>query len=283
MVIRVTQGLASTAVDDDDFDTEVGRLYASVSEIFQGEVRIDQAFIQAAVVEQYPIRVTQVAAFMSASDADLGLPIRINRGFASVCYNQQRSYDASEFLPSEEDWSDDLTVYTDVIFPECVSYGSEFSPTYNTQKTEVLSGFEQRNSRRRYPKFKYSINIENFDAAELAEILRIFHICSGDAIGFLLLDPHDHTSLDGTKWIAETDITPTDQAVAVVGGEGPSASYPLYKYYTEPASGRTKQRRIRYPKVDTMRVSVDGFEVTNFEWLEGIKELQFTTTLGGRS
>lgn len=158
------------------------------------------------------------------------------------------------------DAEEEDVIYTDVIFPECISYGSTGVPRYLTDKAEVLSGDEQRQTRWKYPRHEYSINMENLPAAEIAEVMNIWHIVSGDFAGFLFLDPLDHTSGNTSTNFSPSVVTMTDQEVAVANAA--LTEYPLYKYYTH--NNRQKQRRILHPKLDTLRIAVDGFET--FQW-----------------
>lgn len=158
---------------------------------------------------------------------------------------------------------DDTMIYTDVIFPECITYGSTGVPRYVTDKIEVASGAEQRNQRWTYPKHKYNIVLENAPASDVTNVMNIWHVCAGSYIGFLFLDPMDHTSrnVDGVVLSGE-DITPTDQLVAIAVGN--QSQYPLYKYYKHGI--RERRRRILYPKEGTLQVAIDGFECSNWEY-----------------
>lgn len=157
---------------------------------------------------------------------------------------------------------DDMTIYTDLTFPECIAYGSSGSPIYLTDKVEVLSGAEQRNSRSTYPRHEYSINMENLPADEVAQVMDLWHTCSGDFAAFLFLDPMDHTSARTETVFSGSTVAATDQVVATA--DGSTQAYPLYKTYEKGA--RAKTRRIRYPKLDTLVVAVDGQEVTNWSY-----------------
>lgn len=157
---------------------------------------------------------------------------------------------------------DTQVIYYDLIFPRCIAYGSTGSPRYVTEKVEVDSGAEQRNQRRVYPRHEYKIEMENVPANEIAEIMNLWHVCAGDHIGFLFLDPMDHTSANTDDSLSGTDVSMTDQLVAVAVGT--QSDYPLYKYYS--AGGHDMRRRIRYPDPETLVVAVDGFEITNWSY-----------------
>jgi uncharacterized protein (TIGR02217 family) len=153
-------------------------------------------------------------------------------------------------------------IYYDLIFPRCIAYGSTGSPNYTTEKVEVDSGAEQRNQRRMYPRHEFNINMENLPSNEVSEIMNLWHVCAGDAIGFLFLDPMDHTSANSADALSGTDVLATDQFVSVAVGA--QTDYILYKQYI--AGARQVRRRIRYPDLDTLVVAVDGFPVTSWTY-----------------
>jgi hypothetical protein len=78
------------------------------------------------------------------------------------------------------------------------------------------------------------MNVEQWQAIEA-----IHEITDGGAFGFLMQDPKDNHVNEGG--IFEV-VDPPPGAPTDVG------YYQLVKRYTDPASGRTKDRRIKYPK-----------------------------------
>lgn len=167
-------------------------------------------------------------------------------------------YTAEETPGSEEP----SVIYSDLFFPKCITYGSSGVPKYVTEKTEVDSGAEQRNQRRAYPRHSYNILMENMNSEDISEIMNLWHVCAGDFIGFMFLDPMDHTSANNEACLTGEEINATDQLVA--SALGVKAEYPLFKYYE---SGiRQRKRRIRYPDLDTLVVAVNGYEIPDFEY-----------------
>lgn len=166
-------------------------------------------------------------------------------------------------------------IYHDVIFPECIAYGSTGSPRYVTDKIEVASGAEARNSRWEYPKHEFNIRLDKIPADEISQIMNIWHICSGDFAGFMFMDPMDHTSLNNVSVLAGSEPTATDQIVATATGN--RETYPIYKLYT--FEGHEKRRRILYPKAGSLLVAVDGEVVPDWLYSYGTTELQFTVPL----
>jgi uncharacterized protein (TIGR02217 family) len=166
------------------------------------------------------------------------------------------------YEPPLDEYRDEDMIFTDVIFPACLGYGSTFGPSYTTTKIEVLSGAEQRNARHEYPRHRYRIDIQNYPAPDLMEIYKIFHIVSGSYSGFLFFDPADNTSKIGSEWLSEDAITNLDQTVATYASGTPS--FELHKIYT--LGNRSKRRRIKYPKVDTILVAIDGVATSAWTW-----------------
>jgi uncharacterized protein (TIGR02217 family) len=158
-----------------------------------------------------------------------------------------------------------MAVYSDIIFPECLSYGSEARPTYDTIKTEVASGDEQRFTRQLYVKNLYRINIQNMPAPEMQEIINIFHVCRGSLHSFMFKDFTDSTSKNYAGSVSGETISGLDQAL---GEDGLFASgttyYNLYKRYTY--ASRSVKRRIRYPVTGSLIVFVNGVLNTAWAW-----------------
>lgn len=170
-------------------------------------------------------------------------------------------------------------IYSDVIFPKCITYGSSGVPNYVTDKIEVSSGAEQRQQRWAYPKHKYAIQLKNMPATEFGEVLNIWHACSGEQIAFLFLDPFDHTSNNTLAGVTGTTVSATDQQIGIATGA--TAYYELYKVYS--SGVRTKLRRIRYPDLTTLVLAIDGYTITNYTFSYATGKLLFGTAFGAKS
>lgn len=166
-----------------------------------------------------------------------------------------------------------MAVFTDVFFPECLSYGSEFKPTYETLKVDMLSGAEQRSSRTPYVKNKYSIDIQYMRTDEIKDVLSIFHVCSGDLHGFLFKDPTDFASRVGDTWVSEDAITMLDQPLGIY--DAGTTFYELTKRYA--IASRSKLRRIRYPDTSTLVVAANGTLVADATWDAAEQAVTFPT------
>lgn len=183
----------------------------------------------------------------------------IQVAFGATPNSNNDSWVAPAFTQSGED---DDVIYTDLIFPECVTYGTTSSPVYLTDKIEVSSGAEQRQQRWEYPRHEYNVSMENMNAADISEVMNLWHVCSGPGIGFLFLDPMDHTSKNDTTVFSGSGISATDQPLILK--EGSENEYELYKVYQK--GSRTKRRRILYPKIDTLQVASNGTIITNWSY-----------------
>ena len=178
-----------------------------------------------------------------------------------------------ETMPNSEE---PMTIYRDLVFPECIAYGSTGVPIYKTEKVEVSSGSEYRQSRWRYPKHQFDIDMSTLDAGQAAEVLRLWHVCSGEGIAFMFMDPQDHTSHDSDDGISGSTPTMLDQLVATaIAGK---FDYPLYKNYT--VAGHVKQRRIRFPIDGTILVAVDGRNYPRWSYNYDAGVLRMSTPSG---
>lgn len=222
-----------------------------------GDVRVQSIAAQALVGQEATLAVLNIAAQV-AIRADH----RPGGGRYSIAHT-----------PFTEDTR---MLFHDLIFPECIAYGSTGVPRYETTKTEVDSGAEQRNSRSEYPRHEYNIAIENMNAQEIAQVMNLWHVCAGDFIGFLFMDPLDHTSAmpeDGP--ISAMDVSATDQFVA--SALGTKSSYELFKTYKQGI--HEKVRRILYPKKDTLVVAIDGKEHRSWAYSYDTHKLTFLNSL----
>jgi uncharacterized protein (TIGR02217 family) len=153
-------------------------------------------------------------------------------------------------------------VFTDVIFPECLSYGSVFQPTYSVDKVAVASGAESRRTKQAYVKYRYEISLENQNADEIAEVLNIFHVCNGSLSAFMFKDLVDNTSAITATSISAETIDGNDQPQGTYDGN--ITYYPLLKTYTY--ASRTQLRRIRFPDVPTLLINVNGTPNVDWAW-----------------
>ncbi len=181
---------------------------------------------------------------------------------AAVMYAAQENASGGQEYPARLGIEETDMIYSDVFFPACIGYGSTALPRYRTDKVEVLSGDEQRNTRYRYARHEYGINLENANAAEISEILNIWHVCGGDFAGFMFQDPMDHTSNNTAASVSGSTVTNLDQHIATASGG--LTDYELIKEYQ--VASRLRRRRIKFPDTSTLVVAVDGNATTQWFW-----------------
>lgn len=221
------------------------------------------------------ITVHSYTAMVSVSAASTNM--KLHAFMASVMFRADHKPGGGRYpIDSTPNAEDSQLIYTDLVFPECIAYGTTGSPRYVTEKVEVDSGAEQRNQRRAYPRHEYNIVLDNIPANEISQVMNIWHVCAGDFIGFLFMDPLDHTSLNTEDVIAGSEVTMLDQFVA--SAVGTQTDYQLFKSYTSGA--HELRRRIRYPDRDTLLVGVDGHLITSWNYSFDDQVLRFVKPYG---
>jgi len=138
-------------------------------------------------------------------------------------------------------------------FPEFISYGSSGGPSYSTDVITVKSGYETRNS-------NWIQSRSNYDAAfgikvqkDIDTIVNFFHAMKGKANEFRFKDWGDYKScpLDDTPSAIDQFIGIGDSTDGIDG----VTDFQIIKSYT---SGRTTEREIYKPVVDSLVVAVEG-------------------------
>ena len=145
--------------------------------------------------------------------------------------------------------------FHDIRFPAAISFGSSGGVTRRTEIVTLANGFEERNtawaqSRRRYDA---GLGVRSLD--DLDQVLAFFEARRARLHGFRWKDWLDHKSCapSGTPG-------PLDQAL--FGGEVPQTAYQLVKHYGDGAGSYA--RTVIKPVAGTVRVAVDGAEVSDF-------------------
>ncbi|MEQ8767215.1 MAG: DUF2460 domain-containing protein [Planctomycetota bacterium] len=145
----------------------------------------------------------------------------------------------------------------DVVFPEGISYGSEFSRGYSTQITTLDSGVEERVQRwgaAGRARYNARYGIKSVD--DLFAVQRIHMICQGATFGFRYKDWMDYST--GQTGI-ESAVTPTD--VPIGTGDGSTTVFQLQKRYT--IGNTTIIRNLQKPIEGTVRVALNGIELVS--------------------
>ncbi len=134
-------------------------------------------------------------------------------------------------------------------FPEDVSYGTSFGPSYSTNVNPTKSGAESRNAiwENSLAMGNVAFGIKTY--AQLQEVSKLFHNARGKASGFRFKDFIDFKSCD-----VEFNITKDDQVLGL--GDNTTVIFQLIKTYTSGAY--SVSRDIRKPVIGTLQVAIDG-------------------------
>ena len=143
--------------------------------------------------------------------------------------------------------------FDDVLFPIAIGRDATVTPEFSTNVTITASGFERRNSLWADARLRFDVGPGVRSEAELGDLIGFFRARRGQARGFRLRDPSDHSSNGMTG-----EPTPIDQLIGT--GDGATARFALVKSYGTGAD--VQRRRITRPRSDTVRVSVNGVETT---------------------
>ena len=156
-------------------------------------------------------------------------------------------------LPHEEDQA--MQAFDDVPYPLPLGRDAGVSPEFSTSVAVTSSGHERRNALWSDARLRFDVGPGLRSEKELGTLIAFFRARRGAARGFRLSDPFDHSSngMTGTP-------TPTDQRIGI--GDGFAASFALSKRYGE---GEEPQiRPITRPRAETVRIAVDGVEVSGW-------------------
>ena len=151
--------------------------------------------------------------------------------------------------------NNDMQAFDDVLYPLALGRDATVSPEFVTNISVTASGHERRSSQWADARMRYDVGPGIRSESELAVLLSFFRARRGAARGFRLSDPFDCSSngMTGTP-------TPTDQRIGT--GDGLAATFPLVKRYGD---GEEPQlRRITRPRAETLRIAVDGVEVSGW-------------------
>jgi uncharacterized protein (TIGR02217 family) len=156
-----------------------------------------------------------------------------------------------------------VTPFEDVLFPIEIGQEASVAPTFSTSVVTSASGFESRNVNWTQARLRFDAGPGVRGEAELQMLLAFFRARRGPAVAFRFRDPYDNSSSDMTG-----APTATDQAIGA--GDGASDGFPLLKTY-----GSGEQRRITRPVPGSIRVSIDGVELSTGWTLQDMGAIQF--------
>ena len=139
--------------------------------------------------------------------------------------------------------------FHEVRFPAAISFGSSGGVERRTEITELVSGFEERNSPWAQSRRRYDAGLGVRSLDDLAEVLAFFEARHGQLFGFRWKDWLDHRSCAPSGAVAATD--------QVLSGTGNVRQ--LVKRYEDAAGSYV--RTISKPENGTVRIAVDGGEL----------------------
>lgn len=157
--------------------------------------------------------------------------------------------------------------FHDVLFPVHISLGATSAHERKTEIVSLVSGKEERNTRwadaRRY--FDAGQGVRTLD--DLHHIITFFEERRGPLYAFRWRDRLDWKSCEPSK-----EVSAENQSIGV--GDGEETTFALTKQYGSEFA--PYKRIILKPHADSIRVAVDGVEVTDFAVSED-GEVVFTT------
>jgi uncharacterized protein (TIGR02217 family) len=143
-----------------------------------------------------------------------------------------------------------VTPFEDVLFPIEIGQEASVAPNFSTNIVTSASGYEARNANWSQARLRFDAGPGVRGEAELQTLLSFFRARRGPAVAFRFRDPFDNSS-NGMA----LEPTPTDQPIGT--GDGATDRFVLVKSY-----GPGEQRRITRPVAGSVRVAVNGTELT---------------------
>ncbi|RMH53204.1 MAG: TIGR02217 family protein [Alphaproteobacteria bacterium] len=143
--------------------------------------------------------------------------------------------------------------FHEVRFPEDLSYGSTGGPERRVEIVALANGFEERNAPWAHSRRRYDAGLGLRSLDDLATVIAFFEARGGQLYGFRWKDWADHRSCRPLA-----DPSPTDQVIGT--GDGSLTAFALCKTYQSGPAAYV--RPIRKPVAGTVRIAVDGIELT---------------------
>lgn len=143
--------------------------------------------------------------------------------------------------------------FHEVQFPQGIAYGAVGGPGFKTSVLTRASGYDDRRSEWDTPRARYDVSHGIKNQLELDELLAFFYARRGRAYGFRFKDWADYKSCP-----VKRNVSPTDQVIGT--GDGVNRQFQLVKVYND--GDQTYVREIKKPVPGTVRVAINGFELT---------------------
>ncbi|QOD37898.1 TIGR02217 family protein [Candidatus Wolbachia massiliensis] len=148
--------------------------------------------------------------------------------------------------------------FTEIRFPENISYGSTGGPEFSTDIVTTHNGCEQRNINWSCARARYNIAYGIRSNEQIQELITFFHARKGKAIGFRFKD-----------W---SDFTAINQEIGI--GNNEKIIFQLIKIYI---SEKDKHVRvIKKPVHDTVKIYLNGAETKKYSVNYSTGEITFT-------
>ena len=161
-----------------------------------------------------------------------------------------------------------LTPFEDVLFPIEIGQEASVAPNFSTNIVTSASGFESRNANWAQARMRFDAGPGVRGEAELQSLLSFFRARRGPAVAFRFRDPYDSSSASMTG-------TPGANDQQIGTGDGVRDGFDLVKTY-----GSGEQRRITRPVPGTVRVALNGNELSTGWVLEDKGVVRFDTAPG---
>lgn len=140
-------------------------------------------------------------------------------------------------------------------FPDCIAYGSVFTPFWNTTHVVLGSGHEKSNANWANPKTRANVATGVKRHEDLEDLLDFFHAVRGSHGRFRIKNHIDYNSAHTGDTVSATDQT-------IGTGDGVTTAFQLKKTYT--VGGFSNYRNIYKPVSGTVRASVNNVETLLF-------------------
>ena len=157
-----------------------------------------------------------------------------------------------------------VTPFDDVSFPIEIGQEASIAPSFSTNIVTSASGYESRNANWAQARLRFDAGPGVRGDAELETLLTFFRAHRGPAVGFRFRDPYDHSSNGMTG-----APTPGDEVIGT--GDSDTDRFALVKRY-----GESEARRITRPVSGSVRIAVNGSELTSGWTLQDKGLIQFT-------
>jgi uncharacterized protein (TIGR02217 family) len=144
---------------------------------------------------------------------------------------------------------------------DCVSYGTQGGPAWNTRRVPLRSGVERRNAQSARPRYRFIILYQNLSVEHHVGVIDAFNACRAGLHAFRLKD-----------W---SDFTADDELVTI--GTGSPQTVQLTKLYE--FGNQNVSRTIRKPVTGTVVLTADNLpQAGSIDYTTGMAT--FTAPIG---